>query len=164
MRRIHPAAGLNVLLAVLAFALLPACSSFDSRAKEKAAAFAALDPATRTRLQAREIRVGDTTDMVYIALGKPDETQEKITAAGVAGTWIYSAYWEEYQGTRLVGYRRDVVFNPGTKSYQVFYTPDYQPVYAPRVEDRLRVTFEAGRVTVVEQAQPNAKPPGGALR
>jgi hypothetical protein len=155
---------LSTLLAVLAFALLPACSSFASRAKEKASVFSALDPTTRTRLEAREIQVGDTADMVYIALGKPDEKQEKITAAGVSGVWVYSAYWEEYQGTRLVGYRRDVVYNAGTKSYQVFYTPDYQPVYAPRIEDRLRVTFEAGRVTVVEKAQPDAKPPGGAVR
>jgi hypothetical protein len=155
---------LSTLLAVLAFALLSACSSFASRAKEKAAVFSALDPTTRTRLEAREIQVGDTADMVYIALGKPDEKQEKITAAGVSGVWVYSAYWEEYQGTRLVGYRRDVVYNAGTKSYQVFYTPDYQPVYAPRIEDRLRVTFEAGRVTVVEKAQPDAKPPGGAVR
>lgn len=154
----------GVLLVLLGLFGLSACSSFASRAKEKAAVFGALDPATRTRLEAREILVGDTADMVYIALGKPDEKQEKITADGVAGVWIYSAYWEEYQGTRLVGYRRDVVYNAGTKSYQVFYTPDYQPVYAPRVEDRLRVTFEAGRVTVVEKAQPDAKPPGGAIR
>ncbi len=163
MSRPRPATT-GVFLALIAVCLLSACSSFSSRAKEKAAVFSALDLATRTRLEAREILVGDTADMVYIALGKPDEKQEKITAAGVAGVWVYSAYWEEYQGTRLVGYRRDVAYNPGTKSYQVFYTPDYQPVYAPRIEDRLRVTFEAGRVTVVEKAQPDAKPPGGAVR
>lgn len=153
-----------LLLALAALFTLAGCSTFESRAKEKASAFAALDPATQARLEAKEIRIGDTPDMVYIALGKPSEKQEKITATGRTGTWIYTAYWEEYQGTRLVGYRRDVIYNPSTKSYQVYHTPDYQPVYVPRAEDRLRITFEGGLVTVVEQALPAAKPETGAVK
>jgi hypothetical protein len=153
-----------LVVTVVALAGLSACNSFQSRAREKAAVFAALDPATRARLEAREIRVGDTMDMVYIALGKPSEKTERTTAAGRSGLWTYSAYWQEYQGTRLVGYRRDVAYNPSTKSYSVFYTPDYQPVYTPRVEDRIRITFEGGRVTVVEQAQADAVPKNSAVK
>lgn len=153
-----------VWLGLIALLALPGCNSFDSRAREKSAAFAALDEATRTRLAAREIRVGDTPDMVYIALGKPSEKTEKTSAEGRSGTWIYTAHWQEYQGTRLVGHRREVVYNPSTKSYQVFYVPDYQPVYAPRSEDRIRVTFENGRVSAVEQAQASATPVGGAVK
>jgi hypothetical protein len=156
---------LLLLLAALPALLgLSACNSFQSRAKEKSAVFASLDAATQARLEAREIRVGDTMDMVYIALGKPSEKTERVTAAGRSGLWTYSAYWQEYQGTRLVGYRRDVVYNPSTKSYSVSYTPDYQPVYTPRVEDRIRITFEGGRVTVVEQAQPDATPVNSVVR
>ena len=151
-----PSRRLPLLLAALfALAGLSACSSFQSRAREKASVFASLDAATQARLEAREIHVGDTMDMVYIALGKPSEKTEQTTAAGRSGLWTYSAYWQEYQGTRLVGYRRDVTYNPSTKSYSVAYAPDYQPVYTPRVEDRIRITFVGGRVTVVEQAQPD---------
>lgn len=143
---------------------LTACNSFESRAKEKTAVYATLDEATKARLKTKEIRVGDSADMVYIALGKPDEKTESISASGRSGRWIYSAYWQEYQGTRLVGYRRDVIYNPTTKSYSVSYTPDYQPIYTPRVEDRIRITFVGGRVTVVEQAHPSATPENSAVK
>ena len=140
--------------AAMAMALgLVACSTFERRAKEKASAFGALDAATQARLQTRQIEVGDSMDMVYIALGVPDEKREQLTAGSRTTTWVYSAYWQEYQGTRLVGYRRQVAYDAASKSYRVFHETDYQPVYAPRVEDRVRITFQDGRVSVIEQAQ-----------
>jgi hypothetical protein len=149
---------LRVAGALLALLSTTACSTFERRAKEKAPAFAALDAATRTRLEARLIEVGDTQDMVYIALGAPDQKREHLAADSQTTTWVYSAYWQEYQGTRLVGFRREVVFDPGSKSYRVYHEPDYQPIYAPRVEDRVRITFDHGRVSVIEQAQPDPAP------
>lgn len=145
---------LRIGLGFAALTSLVACSTFERRAKEKDSVFRALDSATQTRLEARQIEVGDTQDMVYIALGVPDEKREQVTETGRTSTWIYSAYWQEYQGTRLVGFRRVVIYDPGSKSYRVYHEPDYQPVYAPRMEDRVRITFQNGRVTVVEQAQP----------
>lgn len=139
--------------AVVALAALSACNTFERRAKEKESVFHALDPVTQARLEARQIEVGDSQDMVYIALGAPDEKREQLTSGAKTTTWIYSAYWQEYQGTRLVGFRRQVIYDPGSKSYRVYNEPDYQPVYAPRVEDRVRITFQDGRVSVVEQAQ-----------
>jgi hypothetical protein len=135
-------------------ALLGGCNTFERRAKEKSAVFGALDAATQARLAARQIEVGDTHDMVYIALGAPDEKRDHLAPEGRTTTWIYSAYWQEYQGTRLVGFRRNVIYDATSKSYRVYHEPDYQPVYAPRMEDRVRITFQDGRVTVVEQAQP----------
>jgi hypothetical protein len=146
--------------AVLVLLLASGCNTFKRRAEEKASVFSALDPATQARLEARQIEVGDTQDMVYIALGVPDEKREQNTPASRTATWIYSAYWQEYQGTRLVGFRRDVVYDPGSKSYRVYHTPDYQPIYAPRMEERVRITFQDGRVTVVEQASPDNKAAG----
>ena len=145
-------------LAVAALLVLSACNTFERRAEEKASIFRALDAATQARLEARQIEVGDTQDMVYIALGAPDEKREQLTAGARTTTWVYSAYWQEYQGTRLVGYRRHVSYDPASKSYRVYHEPDYQPVYAPRIEDRVRITFQDGRVTVIEQAQPNNAP------
>ncbi len=164
MPRSLPANTLSLLLSVLLLGLLSACSSFASRAREKAVFWATMDATTQARLEARNIQIGDTTDMVYIALGNPHEKLEKTTAEGVAMTWIYSTFWDEYQGTRLVGYRQNVVYDPGSKKYQVSYRPDYQPVYTPRAEDRLRITFAAGRVTVVETIQTDTKPAAGNYR
>lgn len=134
--------------------LLLGCSTFKSRAREKAAVFATLDEPTRARLEAREIRLGDSADMVYIALGRPSRIQQATAASGPVSTWIYNTYWQEYQGTRLVGYRRDVVYNSATQSYHVVHTPDYQPVYVERAEERIRVTLESNLVTAIEQTQP----------
>ncbi len=149
LRRLTLFLGLGLLLGILA-----GCSTFDSRAKEKAAVFATLDEPTRARLEAREIHLGDSSDMVYIALGKPSKIQKTTAATGTTATWIYNTYWQEYQGTRLVGQRREVVYNPVTKTYHVIYTPDYQPVYVERSEERIRITFESDQVTAIEQTQP----------
>ena len=153
LRRLPLALAATLLLLVLA-----GCSTFESRSREKASVFATLDEEARARLKAREIRVGDSPDLVYIALGRPSEKMETLSSTGRSTTWIYTAYWQEYQGTRLVGHRREVFFNPATQTYQVSYVPDYQPVYADRREERFRVTFEDDRVTVIESFQPAGQP------
>lgn len=143
-----------LLLSICALAAVfsAGCSTFESRAKEKTAAFTTLDPATQSRLKARLIHLGDSEDMVYIALGPPDEKRETLDASGRATTWVFNAYWQEYQGTRSTGYRRYVTYDAASKSYRVVDVPDYQPVYQSRSEERVRVTFKDGRVIVVEQA------------
>ncbi|MEY4487759.1 MAG: hypothetical protein RIQ79_267 [Verrucomicrobiota bacterium] len=139
----------------IAALFLGGCNTYQKRAAEKSAAYNALDTATRTRLEARSIQMGDTTDMVYIALGTPDEKREIIDASGKATTWIYNNYWREYQGSRLVSYRRSVVYDETVKSYRVLEQPDYQPVYEARSEERVRITFKNGVVTVVDQSLRN---------
>jgi hypothetical protein len=142
----------SFLLLVVA-AVLAGCSTFERRAEEKSATFNQLDDATRQRLKERDITIGDTQDMVYIALGVPDEKRDRISMDGSETTWIYNAYWQEYQGQALVGYRRHVVFDPGSRRYRVYYTPVEQSVYAEREEERIRVTFNSGKVTSVEQVK-----------
>ncbi len=144
---------IKLLVTALGLLMLAGCNTFERRAREKSAVFGALDATTQARLQARQIEVGDTQDMVYIALGAPDEKRDIVTPGGRTTIWVYSAYWQEYQGTRLVGFRRNVIYDPVSKSYRVLHEPDIQPVYASRVEDRVRITFQDGHVTVVEQAQ-----------
>ena len=62
-----------MLLAAAAALLLAGCSTFESRSKEKAAVFNSLDTSTQERLKKGEIALGDTAEMVYLALGNPDE-------------------------------------------------------------------------------------------
>ncbi|AHF93846.1 hypothetical protein OpiT1DRAFT_05543 [Opitutaceae bacterium TAV1] len=141
------------LLAALFF--VSGCNTFESRSREKAQVFENLDPSTQERLKEKHINVGDTEDMVYIALGDPSEKQESLTAdTGRKTMWIYNSYWQEYRGTVFVGYRREVIPD-GRGGYRVLFTPVERPVYEQRMEERFRVTFVDGKVTVIEQVKPS---------
>lgn len=132
---------------------LVGCSSFDRRAKAKAEVFEALDLATQERLRAGQIELGDYPDMVFIALGRPDEKRESLTAEGRELIWIYFTYRQDYQGTRFVGYERHLVRSPTTGAVAVYYEPVHAPVYEQRAEERFRVVFSEGKVTAVESAR-----------
>ena len=144
---------LAVSITACAVLALTGCNTFERRSKQKAAVFASLDTATQARLQAGEIRVGDTLDEVYIALGHPDEKRDQVTAKDQTTLWVYNRYWQEYQGDAFVGSRPVYVKNPTTGAVSVYYEPVRQPVYANRTQERLRVSFKDGRVTVIERAK-----------
>jgi hypothetical protein len=141
-----------LILACLAL-VMTGCSTVDSRIKEKSAAYATLDPQTQARLKESVIRVGDSTDMVYIALGQPDRTRNKTTAKGQSLTWIFSTYTQQYEGSEYVGYRRHAFFDRRTASWRIHYEPVRADIYSDRVEEYMRVTFEDGKVTAIEQAK-----------
>ena len=136
---------------VAALLTLAGCNTFEHRAKQKASVFAALDAATRTRLQNGEIRLGDTPDEVYIALGRPDEKKALTSERNETSLWIYNRYWQEYQGEAFVGSRPVYVKNPTTGAVTVYYEPVRQPIYVNRSQERLRITFKDGKVSVVER-------------
>jgi len=141
-----------LLLACLAL-LVTGCSTVDSRIKEKSSTYGTLDPQTQSRLKEGVVRVGDSTDMVYIALGQPDRTRNKTTAKGEMLTWIYSAYTQQYEGTEFVGFRRHAFFDRRANAWRMHYEPVRADVYSDRVEDYMRVTFEDGKVTAIEQTK-----------
>lgn len=141
------------LFLVLALALLAGCSTFNDRAKEKAAVFSRLDAATQENLRQGIVEVGYTPDMVYIALGDPDATRERVTADGKEETWIYQALSTEYRGQSTVGYRRWVTYDPERKVLWTYYEPVNVNVYQDHIEDRIRITFKDGKVTVIEQVK-----------
>lgn len=138
------------LLAILLLALA-GCSTIDSRIRGDQAMFDRLPPATQAKLRQGIVEVGYTPDMVYIALGAPDERHEKIAASGTETIWIYKTYYEQYEGMIHVGYRRIVFFDPGTRTYRIYYEPVSAPVYSEHEENNIRVTFVNGKVTVIEQ-------------
>ncbi len=141
------------LLCPLLILVLAGCNSFERRASEKSSVFTTLDSATQERLKNRDLRLDDTQDMVYIALGVPDERRDRLSADGSSTTWIYNAYWQEYQGQQLVGYRRHVVYDEANKRYQVHSVPVQRSVHDLLQEERIRVTFRNGRVVTIEQAE-----------
>jgi hypothetical protein len=132
---------------------LTGCSTFSSRAQEKPAVFNELSAADQARLEKKTINVGDTTDMVYIALGWPDEKLQSTTADGQTTTWIYNRYWREYQGEAYGGYHRHVVRDPKTGSATVYLEPVSRPIYSNRKQPIMRIVFTDGKVTQIEQAK-----------
>ncbi|MFT3783205.1 MAG: hypothetical protein QM790_14445 [Nibricoccus sp.] len=142
----------KILLGLLPIAfLLSGCSTVSSRIEEKSAYFNALDPQTQERIKERHIAVGDSTDMVYIALGQPDRIRESTSAKSQESTWIYNTHFEDYAGSRFMGYQRHTVYNPVTKSWGIYYEPVRAEIYQDRVEEYMRIVFKDGRVAAIEQ-------------
>jgi hypothetical protein len=128
---------------------LTGCDTFASRARERSATYEQLDPGTQQRLKRGEINVGDNSDMVYIALGQPDERRTLTTPDGQQDVWVYRTYWQQYEGSAWVGWRRVIV--PTARGYAVFHEPVRSDVYSEHLEDRTRVTMMRGVVQSVEQ-------------
>jgi len=142
------------LIVVAATLLLAGCNTFDSRSKEKSAVFNSLDSSTQQRLKKGELAIGDTADLVYIALGNPDERSSSLNADGEVMTWVYNVYWQEYAGSVQTGYRRIVVYDKASKRYVVYFEPVRTDIYRERVDERIRVELRNGRVSAVEQTKP----------
>ncbi|MFI5356379.1 MAG: hypothetical protein ACHQ4G_03490 [Opitutales bacterium] len=139
------------LLLVLALLGLAGCSTYLDRAAEKSAVFAGLAPAIRENLRQGVVEIGYTKDLVYIALGKPDATQEKVSKAGAEEIWIYRSFSREYRGLQTIGYRRMVAFDAQGRPTFTYSEPVTMEAYRDHIEDRIRLTFRAGKVAVIEQ-------------
>ena len=144
----------GVLLAVV----LAGCDTFDHRSQEKAVLFASLTPEQREKLKHGVIEIGNTTDMVFIALGVPDEKFETTTADGRVTVWVYYSYHQEYEGDVRSGFHRLVVYDPIRKTYGVYFQSLYTDVYGEFAEENIRISFRDGRVTQIEQPKPRDPP------
>ena len=140
-----------MLAASLGF--LAGCQSVDDRIKQKPEAFAAADKATQDKIKQGIIDLGYTTDLVFLALGEPDQKRESISATGKTVTWIYNTYYTRYEGTQMIGYNRRVYFDPFLKTYRVYYHPAYVEAYRDEKDERIRVVFKDGKATVIEQSK-----------
>ncbi len=136
---------------LLAALVLAGCNTVSSRIRQKEAVFASLPATEQARLRKGEVAIGDTPDMVYIALGAPDRHVERTTADASGAEWIYDQYVRSYEGTRMVGYRRVVAVDPHTGRRFIYHEPAFADVYRERTEDRLRIVFTNGRVATIEE-------------
>jgi hypothetical protein len=134
-------------------ALLAGCQSVESRIKEKPAVFANLDAATQDKIKQGIVEIGYTEDMVYLALGKPDQKRESVRENGKSTTWIYNTYYDRYDGTAFAGYHRSIYFDPYLRAYRLYYRPVYADTYAQEKEERIRVVFKDGKAKVIEQTK-----------
>lgn len=133
--------------------VLAGCSTIDNRIQEKSDVFAKLDPVTQSKLKQGIIDLGFTPDMVYIALGKPDEIRERTGDGGHKTVWKYNTYYERYEGTVHAGYRRFVYWDPQIRAYRIYYEPVYANLYSAQKETCIRVTFRDDKVAAIEQTK-----------
>jgi len=143
------------LLALAAAALLAftGCQNVATRIKEKPDVFAKLDVATQDKIKQGIIDLGYTEDMVYLALGNADQKREAVSATGNMMTWIYNTYYQRYDGVQHAGYYRQVYYDPYLRTYRVYYRPAYVDTYVSEKEERIRVVFKDGKVSVIEQTK-----------
>ncbi len=144
---------ISLVLAAAALFFTSGCQTVESRIKEKPDVFAKLDAATQDKIKQGIIEIGYTEDMVYLALGAPDQKRESIRANGKSITWIYNTYYSRYDGADYIGYHRSVYFDPYLHAYRMYYRPVFADTYIQEKEERIRVVFKEGKAAVIEQTK-----------
>ncbi len=124
--------------------LLAGCATTPAdRIARNPAAFAAWPPAVQARVRAGEVALGFTPAQVRMALGAPDRVLTRATTRGTEETWIYGARRPHLAiGIGVGGGGRSGYVSGGTVISDA----------AWRHGIRLRVTFENGRVSALEQS------------
>lgn len=144
-------------LAVFSLLLFAAgCQTVDTRIKEKPAVFAGVDKETQEKIKQGIIGIGYTEDMVYLALGSPDQIRESVTATSRTLSWIYNSYTTYYDGMYGMGYGyygRYPYYSYPSYYYRPYpyYYPAFGSGYYTEKEERIRVTFNNGKVTAIDQ-------------
>ncbi len=141
-------------IVILTLGFFTGCQTVETRIKEKPDAFAQVDKATQDKIRQGIIDLGYSEDLVYLALGAPDRKRESVSATGKTTTWIYNTYYDRYEGTYLVGhYHRQIYFDPYLQTYRLHYYPVFADAYVAEKEQRIRVVFKDGKVSMIEQAK-----------
>jgi len=144
---------LRTLLLAASLGFITGCQTVESRIKERPEVFANVDKATQDKIKQGIIDLGYTEDLVYVALGAPDQKRETVNADGKTVTWIYNTYYDRYNGTGFAGYHRSVYYDPYLRAYRMYYRPVFADTYTQEREERIRITFKNGKATVIEQAK-----------
>ena len=144
---------IRTFLLAASLGFITGCQTVESRIKEKPEAFAKADLATQEKITQGIIDLGYSEDLVYLALGAPDEKRETLTADGKTVTWIYNTYYDRYNGTGFAGYHRSVYYDPYLRAYRMYYRPVLADTYTQEKEERIRIVFRNGKATAIEQAK-----------
>jgi hypothetical protein len=136
------AMNLRALLSLLLLALAGCATTPAERIAKNQAAYAAWPPDVQARVKAGEVAPGFTPAQVRMALGEPDHIYSRTAANGTDEVWAYRDRKPRITiglgvmggggGTRVGG--STVVSSGG-----------------PYLDDVLRVVFEEGRVSAIEE-------------
>lgn len=114
-------------------------STIETRRTEKISAYQALTPDQQATVDAGQVRVGMSSDAVYIAWGKPSEVLESEDSSGHYVTWRYYGSW--LQENRYWAYRE---VNGGR--HGVYLERYLASDYTPRDFVRSEIVFKEGKV------------------
>ena len=116
----------------------------QSRIDKNPAAFAALSAQNQARVRKHIIDIGDSTDVVYIALGQADEIFENTSSNGHQTVWAYDNHKLESGGTATSPSFINGTVNPGLESAEGNSNREHTLL-------RTWVTFVEGRVVAVKE-------------
>ena len=134
---------LGQFLALILLVLLTACSTPETRIAGNHAAFDKFPADVQQKIRAGQVAVGFTQEMVLLALGKADRTYVRQDGAGDTVVWSYHDNSPQFSfgiGVGSGGYHSGTAVGGGV----AMSTGGYDP------EEKIRVEFRAGQVTVVE--------------
>lgn len=121
-----------------------ACSTVDSRISDHQTAFDSYPPQIQQQIRAGQVKVGFTPEMVRMALGKPDDVYSRTTAQGASQVWGY------HDSSPLLGLSLGIgSFGGGVGGGVGVGTST-----GGNTQDKVRVVFEGGQVSSVEQTLP----------
>ena len=137
------------LILMLLPALLAGCATSAERIEEHSATFNALDPATQRNIRNGAITEGYSSEMVFMALGKPWRVTKDALGNEV---WLYrhepvAAYGETIQA----GYSRRLVYDPVKQSEDLVIEPVDEKAFPQKVAYTLRLTFARDRLVRMER-------------
>ena len=126
------------------------CSTPASRIREKADLFATFPPEVQGRLRHGTVEVGDTKDMVYIALGHPDRHYTRTTVSGTAEVWAYVDYYTTTERQQVTG---DFPVRDPNGGFRTVHDTVWVDVQQQHEYESLRVEFAGDTVAAIERAQ-----------
>lgn len=168
MKRRNFYRALTILVAVSAFSL-GGCATAEYRISQHPEIYQGLSPQDQALVREGRIHEGMTQDAVWLAWGSPEQKGFGRMQGHQTETWIYRAYYNEYDpyfygpgygyggfgtGIALVG-RHHGRF---VAVYDPFYDPFFYPRFRPVSYPYKTVTFQNGRVVAYQGLTP---PRGG---
>ena len=137
-------------LLLVSTALVFGCSSsLASRIKKNQELFDSLPPQAQASIRAGKVEVGFTPGMVRLALGEPDRLYVRTTERGSAEVWAYDSKSSSPSLSFGFGVGGGMGRGIGT-GIGIGTTIGG----GDRADDRMRVIFEAGKVSAIEQTLP----------
>ncbi len=135
-----------VLFLPLFLLLLAGCVTTPAqRIARNRAAFGQWPPEVQARVRAGEVGLGFTPAQVAMALGEPDHTFVRTTAQGTEEVWAYRRHKPRITlGIGVSGGSRSTRVGGATVVHSG----------GPYEDEAMRVIFQNGRVSAIEQVKP----------
>ncbi len=129
---------------------LAGCSLASSRPSEVAGDSGSRSIGPQQRAERVKVHIGDTTGMVTVAMGQPDEKREVADTKGDITVWVYRTH-QKSKGQESTGWSEVLVPAVVDQNGTVVHEAVTHEIYLPQGEMEIHVTFAAGVVSSVQQ-------------